>query len=138
MGRRASFAHMFTQVPKRTHLVIATIVVGIMTNYMGRKTIRKMQNANLAANMEKYRGDPPNWSCFYHAKQYREECSDYNILMGGDYIERICTNLEAKMRDCQKMLAKEIEGCRPYAMDAAIEVDNSQPWLVKSTGSGAA
>lgn len=52
--------------------------MGILTNYMGRKTIKGMEDVNLSINMEKILENPPDWSCFCYAKQYREECSEYN------------------------------------------------------------
>ncbi|GIX65761.1 proline-tRNA ligase [Babesia caballi] len=84
--------------------------------------------------MDRLRSDPPDWSCFYYAKQYREECSDYNRLAGGDYIDRVCANLEAKLHACEQNLAKEIANCQPYAEDAPIEVENMQPWLRRPAG----
>ncbi|GFE55386.1 hypothetical protein BaOVIS_027900 [Babesia ovis] len=129
MNRRTPFKQIFTTVPSRGRLVIATLVTGIVTNYMGRKALSQIQNRNLAANVETLVKDSPDWSCFYYTRQYREECTEYNRLTGGEYIETICTKLEDKMRNCKEMLAKEIEKCRPYAMEAPMEVENKQPWL---------
>ncbi|ORM40612.1 Proline--tRNA ligase [Babesia sp. Xinjiang] len=109
-----------------------------MTNYWGRKVIKRMQNANLATNMQRLLADTPDWSCFHYARQYREECGNYNRLTGGEYIHSICSGLEEKIRNCQRILAKEIENCKPYAEDETMEVENRQPWLEDITDDGLA
>lgn len=52
-------------------------------------------------------------------------------IKGGEYIAEVCSNLEANLRECKHKLAKDIEECRPYAMDAPMRVTNGQPWLRK-------
>ncbi|KAK1441763.1 hypothetical protein BgAZ_500950 [Babesia gibsoni] len=129
MSRRLPFSLLVTKLPRRSKLVLATAVVGMITNYVGRKTIRGMEDANLAANMERIRERPPNWSCFYYAKQYREECSDYNRMLGGEYMEEVCTKLENRMEECKRRLLKEIEGSEAYAMDLPARISGRKPWL---------
>ncbi|EDO05738.1 uncharacterized protein BBOV_IV001410 [Babesia bovis T2Bo] len=138
MRRRTSFKQLFSSTPTRARLVIATLFGTVMTNFMGRKVINQIQSANLATNVETMLRDSADWSCFYYAKQYREECTEYNRLTGGEYIETICANLEKKMAACQDDLAKEVAKCRPYAMEAPMEVDNKPSWLELPSATGRA
>ncbi|AFZ80391.1 hypothetical protein BEWA_032440 [Theileria equi strain WA] len=97
--------------------------------FASNKQIAKHSAENFRNNMHLLYENPQDWSCFYSAKQYREECDQLNRRRGLEYMDGICDRLEKKLTKCRAELYREISTLAPYAMDPPLELDELPYWV---------
>ncbi|KAK2197151.1 Nucleotide-diphospho-sugar transferase [Babesia duncani] len=103
--------------------------MSLLSHFASRRLSKRVKEAHLTINLRNLEAHPQDWSCFYLAKQYYDECDDYNRQYGSEYMSKLCRGLEDDLKTCKDRLASEISACKPYAMDPPIELINKPSWI---------
>lgn len=80
MSSYSRFGTFFTKLPSTTKMTLSLIGIAALSHFFGDRANKRLKENNLKNNINILSGTKADWSCFYLAKQYHEECDDLNRL----------------------------------------------------------
>ncbi|XP_954545.1 uncharacterized protein TA19230 [Theileria annulata] len=108
-------------------MTLSLIGIALLSHFFGDRANKRLKENNFKKNINILSGTKADWSCFYLAKQYHEECDDIN--RGNDYMEGLCFDLETKLSKCKDDLYDDISSFNSYYMEPPVKLIDAPSWF---------